>query len=61
MTDEIFEAYDKSSYNAINLFKIIVSMDGKVIALEDRAGAMYGMHQVELVIFRPQKEKEEEL
>lgn len=55
MTDEIFEAYDKLNYNAINLFKIIVDMDGKVIAVEDMDGEMYGMHQAELVIFRPQE------
>lgn len=61
MTDEIFEAYDKKTFNSIHLFKIIVDMEGKVIALEDRDGEMYGMHQVELVIFRPQKELEEEL
>ena len=45
-----FKAWDKLNKVPIRLFKILISSEGSVIAVEDINGEVYGMHQAELVI-----------
>lgn len=46
-----FKVWDKINKRWIEAFKIVLSIDGEVMAIEDLAGGTYGLHQAELVQF----------
>ncbi len=45
-----FKAWDKIHNKWIQLWKILISSDGSIVAVEDLEGEVYGLHQVSLFL-----------
>lgn len=49
MINHKYKAWDKENKRWLNLWQILISSDGDVMAVKDIGGEQYGLHQVELV------------
>ncbi|MDP3012746.1 MAG: hypothetical protein Q8M92_00800 [Candidatus Subteraquimicrobiales bacterium] len=55
-----FKGWDKINNEWINVFRIILSKDGTVMAIEDLEGNNFGLHQIELINVWAVKKREDD-
>ena len=57
MREHKFKAWDKYNKCWLNLFELVLNIDGKVMAVRTINGEVYGMHQVDLVDYTGSKDR----